>query len=235
MLVVFAVAIVFEFIFILLYRAYYNEQYDAARQTVSIMKLIFLASGILELGLSVFWRWQKGKKIPYLFSIGVVSLVSALMLHWTVIYGIQMVKLLCVFCPVAAVLYFIYTVYQPEFFATSLAMVSGILSMWIDRRYCYTHPEIGKYSLQVALAVIIVIIAVTVWASLGKGVLKAGKWSYRLYRAKTSYPFPLVGMAAALAATAASVLFGIEVAYFAAIALAAVLFVYAVYYTVKLM
>lgn len=225
----FGICILLELILISLYRVFYTS--DAYGLEFYLGRLWWL--GLIPAAGCVLLLVLKkdSRKLRSLAAWGLVffliAAVSALLMGTWRHLG---AKACCIALPVLTVLYCVYLIYQREFFMTALSFAVAIVTLWAFRR---TPAGLSGGALLGALALILVF---CVWSAvscrLGGRLWKKGP---QFFPKKAEWPVLFAAYGLCLCSLAGALLFGAGFAYAAIFALAGLVFVAAVYYTVKLL
>ena len=198
--------------------------------TLAVLRWVFLALAVLLALGAIYRRRKSGGKM--LLRLTVIALMAGLSSWVMADYFLNGVKFLCGFYVLAALVYLVWLIYRAEFFTVCLLIAVTGLSLWI---MLMAPGSVGAYAaLAVGLMCCIVYSVLVVLARRGKGKLKLHGKTCKLYSGNTAYG----AMAACAMASAAALIVGVlgtTYAYYCIIAMVCVAFVYAVYYTVKLM
>lgn len=149
----------------------------------------------------------------------------------------QAMHALYLLIPVAAILYLVYAVYPREFFTLAAAMTANAILLWLVAKSAVSNSFAGLTWLFFVLGLAVSAGLEGLYLATRKegGVLKAGKFSLRLFDRQTKHSL-VAGVAAASGVLlAASFLLGGGLGCYAVYAMVAALFILAVYYTVRLM
>lgn len=139
--------------------------------------------------------------------------------------------------PAAAILYLVYAVYPREFFTLAAAMTADAVLLWLVAKSAVSNSFADKTWLFFALGLAVCAGLEGLYLGSRKegGQIKMGKFVLRLFDRQTKHAL-VAGVAGGSAALlAASFLLGGGLGYYAVYAMAAALFVMAVYYTVRMM
>lgn len=143
--------------------------------------------------------------------------------------------IMCAIVPVLTLYGFVYYLYQHEFFISAAASGIAIAALWLCHRAIGDSWQPFSVGIAVfALVVLAIIAIITAYASKHDGLIGRGKNKHRAFSSKTNYRIQF----GTLAVCAASVAIAIAVATAAMYLIWVVvilLFVLAVYHTVKLM
>ena len=234
-------AIVLEALLLLLNRYYVHYRVGESNEiyiALAISKALPFVCGLFVACTAGFTVWvakrlQSGKDslVPGVLMIG-FALISLCAFAATLFYA-SGIKLCLVVVPAICVLGMIYYLYQKEFFLVCVINAAGILALWSIRAF---GMGLKLYLLiAAALVVILLCVALTVALQTRQGVLTVMGQRVRVFSKSSSYVPLYLSAALSAAAMAAGLIFGVTVAYYAIFVLAALLFILAVYYTVKLM
>lgn len=184
----------------------------------------------------VFWAIQKaknGQKTTLPVVLTVIAAVVAVCSTVFALFTSNGVKAVLLVVPVVAVLALIYYLYQKEFFVVSVSGAAALCALWWMRQDAWS---VKVYVLGViALLVIGACIALTLHLKKDDGVATVSGKRIRVFTKHANYK-PILGACAVVALLLlAAMILGATAAYYLMFAVVALLFVMAVYYTVKLM
>ena len=137
---------------------------------------------------------------------------------------------MCIFVPVVMILGVIFLMYQREFSAQTAALAMSILAMVLLNRGSGNWSLIVKGYSICAAAAVAVLLVISCVAQHSDGCIG----SVRIFQSGAGYKVLYLVLAACLAAIVAA-LFVSGIAYYGVWALSALLFILAVYYTVKML
>lgn len=169
-----------------------------------------------------------------LLPTGIVVWLSCLAMYY---FYINAVTMLCLLYPAVAVLYLIYLVYQPEFFAIALDAVVNAFGFYIlSKLLSYTPLSyIGVLAIVGMALLNILLFVFALMARKNDGKLHFGKKVVNFAYFDHSFTFEAVTAGLFILGLLISVLVGALAAYCFLFITLAYLFVMAVYYTIKLM
>ncbi|MGI5970385.1 MAG: hypothetical protein ACOX7P_01495 [Oscillospiraceae bacterium] len=145
-------------------------------------------------------------------------------------YYIEGVKLLSIIVTGIAALYLVFLVYRSELFTVAVAIALAALATWMRiAGYILAWP-----AFYLAAAFDVIAFAALIICKKNGGFLRLGKKYLRFFDKNAAY-LPLFISCALSAAVLIGGLFGHAIRFYSMFALIAAAFVYAVYYTVKLM
>ena len=200
--------------------------------------LILAAAGIVIHGRQLARGSYNGKTLfngVGLLMLGLpLSLCGYLMLDFGPESAMHALYLLI---PAAAILYLVYAVYPREFFTLAAAMTADAVLLWLVAKSAVSNSFADKTWLFFALGLAVCAGLEGLYLGSRKegGQIKMGKFVLRLFDRQTKHAL-VAGVAGGSAALlAASFLLGGGLGYYAVYAMAAALFVMAVYYTVRMM
>ncbi len=232
-LVAFGIAIVLEVIFVMIYRYYYrgNTQPNTAALVLGLIALAAAAAcGLTFLTAHGRAHHAKALGVGVLVSLGAAA---AFLLMYR--FGTFAASFCCIICPLVVGLYLVYTVYPREFFLLAIGAGGSIVALWLVRRYWETVPY-RSYLLLGLLALALILILLGTWlAGRHKGVLHLGRLRLRVYATKGGRIPLAVTLGVALLLTVLTLILGPQVAYVGQLILGGLIFIAAVYFTVKLM
>lgn len=234
-------AVILEALLLLVNRYYIHYHVGASNEiyvAVALSKIFPFLCGIFVAAAAGFTVWvakciQNGKSatLPAALMIG-FALASLCTFAITLFYE-GGVRLCLVLVPVIAVLGMIYYLYQKEFFASCVINASAIVALWCVRAF---SRGVKLYLVVAAMAVIIAAcVAVVVVLQKKEGVLTVFGQRVRVFAQNASYLPMYLSAGVSAVALGAGVAMGVTAAYYAIFVLVALLFILAVYYTVKLM
>lgn len=231
-------AIVLEALVLLVNRYYVNfrnDELDIAVLLKNAFPVLAAVFGVLTV-LGVFWTLRqvkggRGASLPAGLTIGAAVLTVCCTV--LTVFGMNGVPVLMVAVPAAGVLALIYYLYQKDFFLAALMGADGLFVLWWMRRGSWDL----KFYVMVAAAFLCLAAAAAfaVWLKRQQGVLTLGGRRIRVFAKGTNYSVLFVTAAIVAVLIAAALILGATAAYYAMFVLVALLFVLAVYYTVKLM
>ena len=153
--------------------------------------------------------------------------------------GYEGVQLLFIALPVFAVLYLVFYIYQREFFFIALFIAYGAAALWLLRAMFLNRFVYNRYLLAAEIAAIAFVLLAAAFFNLlcrREGVLRLGKGrDVRVLPAGTKYGPLLLTCALVIAALVSVFFFASVYIVYTIFALFGLLFLLAVYYTVKLM
>lgn len=200
--------------------------------------LILAAAGIVIHGRQLSRGSYNGKTLfngVGLLMLGLpLSLCGYLMLDFGPESAMHALYLLI---PAAAILYLVYAVYPREFSTLAAAMTADAVLLWLVAKSAVSNSFADKTWLFFALGLAVCAGLEGLYLGSRKegGQIKMGKFVLRLFDRQTKHAL-VAGVAGGSAALlAASFLLGGGLGYYAVYAMAAALFVMAVYYTVRMM
>ena len=149
----------------------------------------------------------------------------------------QALRALYVIIPVWAILYLIYSVYPREFFTLATAMTLQAAFLWLVAKSAVSNSFSGTTGVFLALGLVVcaALEGLYLVTRSNRGRLKWGKVSITVFNHDTKHA--LVATVAVVGAVLllAAFFLGGSVGYYAMYAVAAVLFLMAVYYTARMM
>ena len=189
--------------------------------------LALVAAGIVLLIVGKKKEKDFAKLTKWLLIAGVFfTLSSELMLK---IYP-QGTTAMCIFVPVVMILGVIFLMYQREFSVQTAALALSILAMVLMNRGSGNWSLVVKGYSICAAAVIAVMLVIAYKAQRGDGCVG----SVRIFPSGADYKMLYVVLAVCLVAIVAALFVG-SIAYYGVWALSVLLFILAVYYTVKML
>ena len=135
--------------------------------------------------------------------------------------------------PALGVLMMVYYLYQREFFASVLVGALGLLGLWMFRSFGTGTMYYGCLILALVVALVGVVLAGKAKAK--DGVLTLGGQDYQLFQPETAYLAFFLTVVITAVLLLAPLALGTAMAYYGIWAMAAWLFILAVYFTSKLM
>lgn len=184
----------------------------------------------------VYWMVQNAKNDKTSRLPAVLAVITAVLAVCSTVFAVFVgdgVRAMLVLVPVVAVLALIYYLYQKEFFVVAVSGAAALFALWWMRQTIWTMKI---YLLAVvALVVIVLCIALALYLKKGDGVLTLSGKRIRVFGKTANYTVLVVACALMAVLLLAALLLGPTVAYYLMFGVVALLFVMAVYYTVKLM
>lgn len=230
----FAAAVIIIFALLMVYRAYTPAYLYSTVRSI-LYYFIFIGFGLFAAGLILYLITRKiENKWPR--RIGAVVLFFGLIVAfscWAMyFFGPEIVKLLCVIFPLIAVYYLVYSIYPPDFFFSAVVAGITIIGLYLlSKLFGYSRSPLAL-TVNIGIAVISLAGALLAWlAQKNKGRL----FGFSVFGIKTRYPIIYANCGVMLLCAILSLCFGAVVAHYCMYAAAALLFITAVYYTVKLM
>ena len=144
-----------------------------------------------------------------------------------------MVAIGLVVVPALGVLMMVYYLYQREFFASVLVGALGLLGLWMFRSFGTGTMYYGCLILALVVALVGVVLAGKAKAK--DGVITLGGRDYQLFQPETAYLAFFLTVVITAVLLLAPLALGTAMAYYGIWAMAAWLFILAVYFTSKLM
>lgn len=230
------VAIVLEFLLVLVNRYYinYNTSTESINRVLAIQAaLVGLRWGsLVALAVCVVWMLVQLSKNGNAVLPGVLAIAAGgLLLCSHVILNFRDTGLRMMFwmVPAWAALALVYYLYQREFFFSALISGLGLLGLWFVR---HASP-LGLYT----ILVVVVLVLLTLGLFLLKkkdGLFQLGKGKARLLPAEANYSLIFLSFVVSLVVIALAAFVGGSMAYYLLYAMVAWLFALLVYYTVKM-
>jgi len=228
-------AIVLECLLLLVNRYYINyyvSEVDMAIAVKGALSAIRIVGGIAGL-VTLVWaalQFRRGGKHALPAVLTVACWALAVCAHVTLVYQKSGVQMLFLLVPAWAGLALIYYLYQPEFFLAAAAGGFASLGLWFIR-----YGGVGLEAAASLLGIVIVAAAALLLKKSGGVIRRSSGEEVRLLTGNTSYALVLASCLVGLAAMAAALLLGANIAYYLIFVMVAWLFALLVYYTVKLM
>ena len=230
------VAIVLEFLLVLVNRYYinYNTSTESIKRVLAIQAALVGLRwvSLVALAVCVVWMLVQLSKNGNAVLPGVLAIAAGgLLLCSHVILNFRDTGLRMMFwmVPAWAALALVYYLYQREFFFSALISGLGLLGLWFVR---HASP-LGLYT----ILVVVVLVLLTLGLFLLKkkdGLFQLGKGKARLLPAEANYSLIFLSFVVSLVVIALAAFVGGSMAYYLLYAMVAWLFALLVYYTVKM-
>lgn len=230
------VAIVLEFLLVLVNRYYinYNTSTESINRVLAIQAALVGLRwvSLVALVVCVVWMLVQLSKNGNAVLPGVLAIAAGgLLLCSHVILNFRDTGLRMMFwmVPAWAALALLYYLYQREFFFSALISGLGLLGLWFVR---HASP-LGLYT----ILVVVVLVLLTLGLFLLKkkdGLFQLGKGKARLLPAEANYSLIFLSFVVSLVVIALAAFVGGSMAYYLLYAMVAWLFALLVYYTVKM-
>lgn len=230
------VAIVLEFLLVLVNRYYinYNTSTESINRVLAIQAALVGLRwvSLAALVVCVVWMLVQLSKNGNAVLPGVLAIAAGgLLLCSHVILNFRDTGLRMMFwmVPAWAALALVYYLYQREFFFSALISGLGLLGLWFVR---HASP-LGLYT----ILVVVVLVLLTLGLFLLKkkdGLFQLGKGKARLLPAEANYSLIFLSFVVSLVVIALAAFLGGSMAYYLLYAMVAWLFALLVYYTVKM-
>lgn len=230
------VAIVLEFLLVLVNRYYinYNTSTESINRVLAIQAALVGLRwvSLVALVVCVVWMLVQLSKNGNAVLSGVLAIAAGgLLLCSHVILNFRDTGLRMMFwmVPAWAALALVYYLYQREFFFSALISGLGLLGLWFVR---HASP-LGLYT----ILVVVVLVLLTLGLFLLKkkdGLFQLGKGKARLLPAEANYSLIFLSFVVSLVVIALAAFVGGSMAYYLLYAMVAWLFALLVYYTVKM-
>jgi len=230
------VAIVLEFLLVLVNRYYinYNTSTESINRVLAIQAALVGLRwvSLVALVVCVVWMLVQLSKNGNAVLPGVLAIAAGgLLLCSHVILNFRDTGLRMMFwmVPAWAALALVYYLYQREFFFSALISGLGLLGLWFVR---HASP-LGLYT----ILVVVVLVLLTLGLFLLKkkdGLFQLGKGKARLLPAEANYSLIFLSFVVSLVVIALAAFVGGSMAYYLLYAMVAWLFALLVYYTVKM-
>jgi hypothetical protein len=220
----------------MIYRLYSStwERELATQSTLYVLAWVFAAAGVCltalalaSLGKPGYAKLFGGLAVPVLLLGGACYVMAR--------FSLAGVQVMYAVLPAITVLYLIFYTYQREFLCIAALTGMGALTLWFMRTTAYTGS--ARWWLVPSLAVlgIAVLAAALTFLRAKGGVLPFGKNELRVFPAGTKYRLMYAHCGLVAVAVALASLLGGAAAFYLMFVLFGLLFVAAVYYTVKMM
>lgn len=218
-------------LYLLIIRRFYIygtlEQVVAWDEYLKVFAGAGLAVALAGIVLSMLWKAEKGKRIIGWALTGAGVFVG--FVSFIVRYHLSLLTLFYITVPVIMLLGILWYLYDRES-ATGLSILGvSLLSLWACRRAAF-NLTLSVYAKAIAVVVILVLVAAALALRTASASGKVGK--YQIFPGKFD-PRTLYAICAVGAVALATVLISPVVSYYAMLALAALIFALAVFYTVK--
>ncbi len=230
------VAIVLEFLLVLVNRYYinYNTSTESINRVLAIQAALVGLRwvSLAALVVCVVWMLVQLSKNGNAVLPGVLAIAAGgLLLCSHVILNFRDTGLRMMFwmVPAWAALALVYYLYQREFFFSAVISGLGLLGLWFVR---HASP-LGLYT----ILVVVVLVLLTLGLFLLKkkdGLFQLGKGKARLLPAEANYSLIFLSFVVSLVVIALAAFVGGSMAYYLLYAMVAWLFALLVYYTVKM-
>lgn len=230
------VAIVLEFLLVLVNRYYinYNTSTESINRVLAIQAALVGLRwvSLVALAVCVVWMLVQLSKNGNAVLPGVLAIAAGgLLLCSHVILNFRDTGLRMMFwmVPAWAALALVYYLYQREFFFSAVISGLGLLGLWFVR---HASP-LGLYT----ILVVVVLVLLTLGLFLLKkknGLFQLGKGKARLLPAEANYSLIFLSFVVSLVVIALAAFVGGSMAYYLLYAMVAWLFALLVYYTVKM-
>lgn len=230
------VAIVLEFLLVLVNRYYinYNTSTESINRVLAIQAALVGLRwvSLVALAVCVVWMLVQLSKNGNAVLPGVLAIAAGgLLLCSHVILNFRDTGLRMMFwmVPAWAALALVYYLYQREFFFSALISGLGLLGLWFVR---HASP-LGLYTILVV--VVLVLLTLSLFLLKKKdGLFQLGKGKARLLPAEANYSLIFLSFVVSLVVIALAAFVGGSMAYYLLYAMVAWLFALLVYYTVKM-
>ena len=238
------VAIVLEFLLVLVNRYYinYNTSTESINRVLAIQAALVGLRwvSLVALVVCVVWMLVQLSKNGNAVLPGVLAIAAGgLLLCSHVILNFRDTGLRMMFwmVPAWAALALVYYLYQREFFFSALISGLGLLGLWFVR---HASP-LGLYTILVVVvltwnsSMVRRLLRIAVPNSIENGLFQLGKGKARLLPAEANYSLIFLSFVVSLVVIALAAFVGGSMAYYLLYAMVAWLFALLVYYTVKMM
>lgn len=230
------VAIVLEFLLVLVNRYYinYNTSTESINRVLAIQAALVGLRwvSLVALAVCVVWMLVQLSKNGNAVLPGVLAIAAGgLLLCSHVILNFRDTGLRMMFwmVPAWAALALVYYLYQREFFFSAVISGLGLLGLWFVR---HASP-LGLYTILVV--VVLVLLTLSLFLLKKKdGLFQLGKGKARLLPAEANYSLIFLSFVVSLVVIALAAFVGGSMAYYLLYAMVAWLFALLVYYTVKM-
>lgn len=209
----------------------YKLVWDITKVATGVFAALFLC-GIAR----IFYEKARGIDTKYrLLSGKNIALASAFfaicMLPIALTFNPKVLNILYVFVPAVVVLYIVYYSYQREFFMIALSSAIGGVGIWLVHSSLVN--ALDKFIVIAVGLAMVLLIAFTVVAQLGNGILRMFDREFVFFKPGTRYALVYLTYFLVLALIAAAFLAG-DIAMYFVYGLIAYLVLIGIYYTVKL-
>jgi MFS family permease len=209
------------------------DSYFATRNTLFVLTWVFAAAGFaavvmafVSLGNPKRAKLFGGLAVPILFLAGGCLLMA--------VKTENGVRIMYAILPAVAVLYLIFYTYQREFLCIAALTGAGTLTLWLMRTP--TVITLNRWLIPSLALSGIAVLAFALTYLRGKGgILKAGRNELRVFPSGTKYRFMYAACGLVAVAVLLASLLGGAAAFYLIFVLVGLLFIAAVYYTVKMM
>ena len=234
-------AVILEALLLLVNRYYIHYRVGESNEiyfALALSKVFPFLCGLFVAGAAGAAVWvskclQKGKNAVIPGALMIAAVMASLCSFAITLFYASGVKLSLVAVPVVAALGMIYYLYQKEFFLSCVITASAILALWSIRTF---NAGVKLYLLVAAMVVVIAIcVALAALLQKNQGVLTVFSQRVRVFAKGSSYVPLYLSAAVSSISIIVGLFMGVTVAYYAIFLLVAMLFILAVYYTVKLM
>jgi hypothetical protein len=234
---IFVVGALAEIYALLCYRFFVQSGTDTMLAWLAAIRWTsYITAAVAVVGLILAFAKKTSRRLRYLgVLLAWLGIVFAFASRVILLIYPQGTTIMCALIPVITLYGFIYYLYQREFFVSALAAGISIGALWL------CHKAIGDswqpFSVGVAAAVLVVlalIAALTLSLSKNDGCRGRDEKKRRVFSAKTNYAVQY-GALAVCAATVAIAIANAAAAMYLIWAVVILLFVLAVYHTVRLM
>jgi len=216
---------------------FYNASWDSfftTQRTLYRLCLILAAAGVgmtayalASLGKPSRAKLYGGLAVPAFFLSGGCYIMAR--------YDLAGIGVMYAILPAVAVLYLIFYTYQREFLCIAVTTGLGALTLWFIRSTASSEFVIWWLIPSLAILGIAVLAAALTYLRTKDGLLKVGRNELRVFPAGTKYRLMYANCGLVAVAVAVASLLGGAAAFYLMFALFGLLFVAAVYYTVKMM
>ncbi len=237
-LIWFGSAIAVEALILLVKRYYVDYWAGEAGIALFLLKMfpiLAIVAAVACVG-GVFWTIQNAKNEKKMTLSVVLTVLAAVVAVCSTVFALftgEGVKAMLVLVPVVAVLALVYYLYQKEFFVVAVSGAAALCALGWMRQEGWS---VKVYLLGLAaLVVICLCIALTLYLKKDDGVATVSGKRIRVFAKHANYKLILGACGVVAILLVAAMLMGATAAYYLMFAVVALLFVMAVYYTVKLM
>ena len=220
------------------------SKYELLRSILFWVRNAALLAGVLAVGYRIFMLIKKeGKPMRAITPMGlaVFSFLVAIFCHIEYAYPQVVFRFVIFAIPAVTVLYIIFYIYCREFFYSALALFSSAIVFYLTYREQYLNATSfekstnGTLLLMIAMTfVVLLTVLIDLVLRKNDGKLKLGKRSFQLLPKDFAYPYVYLVLGFVLLGMVSCLLLGYTAAYVMMIASVVVAFLYAVYFTIKM-
>jgi|GEM_PF-4026015 len=222
----------------------YPAKYETLMAILYWVRIGALVAGVAALLFRIFKAVKKaGKPTRALTPMGIAvfSFLVAVFCHIEYTYLHEASRFVLFAIPTVTVLYIVFYIYCREFFYSALSLCSAAVIFYLTYKTQYTNVAIYQRStngtplLTAAMAgIVLLTVLVDLLLRKNDGTLKLGKHKFQLLPKSFAYPYLYLVFGFVLLGMVACLLLGYTAAYVMMIASVVVAFLYAVYFTIKM-